>query len=82
MEKKYKRLSFEERVKIETLLEEKRSRNYIAIHLKRSRSTINNEVRKWVVKPTDIYKASLSHWYSCEENQNKRTLDFIPVNLC
>lgn len=77
MEKKYKRLSFQERVKIETLLVENRSKNYIAIALNRSRTTINNEVNKWVQKPSDIYNAKLAHWYSVEENHNKRTLDKI-----
>jgi transposase, IS30 family len=77
MKTKYKRLSHSERVKIETLLSEKRSINYIATLLKRSRSSINNEVRKWIVNPSDIYNAELAHWYSMQSNQNKRTQDKI-----
>lgn len=77
MEKKYKRLSLEERVKIEAFLEVNKSKSFIAKSLNRSRSSINNEIKKWVLKPGDIYNASLAHWYSLEENQNKRTLDKI-----
>lgn len=77
MEKKYKRLSFEERVKIETLLLENKSKSYIAKFLNRSRSTVNNEVKKWVQFPSDIYKAELAHWYSLDDNKSKRSLDKI-----
>lgn len=77
MERKYKRLSFEERVKIAAFLEVKKSRSFIATSLNRSRSTINNEVKDWLLKPTDIYNATLAHWYSLEVNQNKRTIDKI-----
>lgn len=77
MKTKYKRLSHSERVKIETLLIQEKSISYIATLLKRSRSSINNEVRKWIVNPTDIYNAELAHWYSMESNQNKRTQDKI-----
>lgn len=77
MERKYKRLTFNERVVIETLLKENKSRNYIAIQLNRNRSTITNEVNLWVIKPTDIYNAELAHWCALETNKSKRAEDKI-----
>jgi IS30 family transposase len=77
MERKYKRLTYNERVVIETLLKENKSRNYIAIQLNRNRSTITNEVNLWVMKPTDIYNAELAHWYALEINKYKRAEDKI-----
>lgn len=77
MERKYKRLTYNERVVIETLLKENKSRNYIAIQLNRNRSTITNEVNLWVIKPTDIYNAELAHWYALETNKSKRAEDKI-----
>ncbi|KPM30792.1 integrase catalytic subunit [Croceitalea dokdonensis DOKDO 023] len=49
--KKHKRLSLEERVIIQTLLEEKKTKSFIAKKLGRSRSTITREVNKWVSLP-------------------------------
>jgi IS30 family transposase len=77
MERKYQRLTLNERIVIETLLKEKKSKNYIAIQLNRNRSTITNEVRLWVAKPTDIYKADLAHWCALEVNKAKRAEDKI-----
>lgn len=77
MERKYRRLSLNERVVIETLLKEKKSIDYIAIQLNRNRSTVRNEVKRWVVRPTDIYKADLAHWCALEVNRNKRAEDKI-----
>ena len=77
MERKYRRLSLNERVIIETLLKEKKSIEYIAIQLNRNRSTVRNEVKRWVVRPTDIYKADLAHWCALEVNKNKRAEDKI-----
>lgn len=77
MERKYKRLTYNERVVIETLLKENKSRNYIANQLNRNRSTITNEVNLWVIRPTDIYKAELAHWCALEANKNKRAEDKI-----
>lgn len=74
MEKKYKRLSLKERIIIETLLKENKSKSYIATQLNRNRSTITKEVKLWVLKPTDIYKANLAHWYALEINKSKRNL--------
>lgn len=69
--KKYRRLSEEERIKIEVLLQEKRSANYIAKVLGRHRSTISREIRKWVVHPTDKYNGSQAHFEAVETNRNK-----------
>lgn len=77
MKKKYKRLSFEERVKIETLLKENRSNSYIAKQLNRSTSTISKEINIWVRKPTDIYNAAIAHFCALEINKTKRAEDKI-----
>ena len=77
MERKYRRLSLNERVVIETLLKEKKSLNYIAIQINRNYTTVRNEVKRWVIKPTDIYKADLAHWCALEVNKNKRAEDKI-----
>jgi IS30 family transposase len=77
MNKTYKRLTLNERIIIETLLHEKKSKSYMAIHLNRSRSTINNELKKWLIKPTDTYSATLAHWYATTINSTKRTEDKI-----
>lgn len=46
--KKHRRLTLKERVIIQTLLREKKSKSYIEIRLGRSRSTIGREVNKWI----------------------------------
>lgn len=75
--KKYKRLSFQERVIIETLLGENRSKSFIAEKLSRSRSTITREINKWVQNPGESYDAELAHWAAEEDYLNKRNLDKI-----
>jgi transposase, IS30 family len=80
MEKIHKRLSYKERIVIETLLQEGKSKNYIANQLKRNRATITREVNPWVIKPTDIYKADLAHWYALEANKYKHCSDKINDN--
>jgi len=80
MEPKYKRLCLEERIKIETLLKEGKSKSYIAQQLGRNRSTITHEIKIWVRIPSDIYKADLAHWYALEVNRNKRAPDKINAN--
>jgi IS30 family transposase len=77
MERKYKRLTYNERIIIQTLLKENKSKNYIAIQLNRNRSTITNEVNLWVIKPSDGYNAELAHWYALETNKSKRAEDKI-----
>ena len=63
-EKKYKRLSLKERVIIETLLEENKTKSFISSRLKRARSTITREINKWVRNPGETYNAELAHWYA------------------
>lgn len=77
MSSKHRRLSFKERIKIETLLNEKKSKAYIAKILKRSRSTITREVNKWITSPQDNYAAELAHWCAHQDYLNKRNLDKI-----
>ena len=43
----YQRLTYEERIKIETLLSQGKSQAYIAKFLNRSKSTISNELKKY-----------------------------------
>ena len=75
--KKYKRLSFQERVIIETLLGENRSKSFIAQKLDRSRSTVTREINKWVQNPGETYDAELAHWNAEDDYLNKRNLDKI-----
>ena len=79
-EKKYKRLSLKERVIIETLLGENRSKSFIADKLKRSRSTVTREINKWVRNPGEKYNAELAHWYAEDDYLNKRNLDKIDTH--
>lgn len=74
---KYKRLSLQERIIIETLLAENKSKRYIAEKLNRSPSTITNEVNLWVKAKTHVYKASLAHWVATELNRTKKAADKI-----
>ena len=75
--KKHRRLTLKERIIIQTLLKEKKSKSYIAIRLDRSRSTIGREVNKWIQKKEDKYDAELAHWCVKEDYLNKRNLDKI-----
>lgn len=75
--KKYKRLSYQERVIIETLLNEGKCHSYIANKIGRARSTVNREVNKWVKSPWDKYKAELANWYAHDDYLNKRPYDKI-----
>ena len=80
IKKTHKKLSFEERIIIETLLAENKSKSYIAIKLNRSRSTVTREVNLWVCKPTDIYSGTLAYWYSFERSRTKHSSDKIKDN--
>lgn len=75
----YTRLTFEERVIIETLLREKRSKAYIAERLNRNRSTISREINKWLGGPNDHYKAKFAHWYAVDF-RCRRSKDKISLN--
>lgn len=78
--KKHRRLTQKERVQIETLLSENKTRSYIAKVLDRSRSTITREVNKWVQNKEDRYDADLAHWNAKDDCLNKRNLDKISSN--
>jgi len=71
--KKYKRVTLKERVIIETLLQENKSKSYIAKKLNRSRSTITREVNKL----GDNYDAQLADWCAKDFFLNKRNRDKI-----
>lgn len=77
MEKKRNRLTFAERVIIETLLAQNKSILYIARQLDRNRTSIHKEVKKWVRVPTDKYQAQLADFCAKEDYLNKRNLDKI-----
>ena len=70
MKKSRKRLTLNERIVIETLLKENKSKSYIAKQLNRNRSTITREVNNWVIKPTDIYKASIADFFAKGQNKH------------
>jgi len=72
MVRKYRRLSFKERVTIQTLLEEGKNRSYISKKLKRARSTIKRELDKWIRVPSDKYNATLAHFDAISDNNTKR----------
>jgi IS30 family transposase len=75
--KKHRRLTRKERLQIKTLLNEKKSRSYIAKTLKRAPSTITREVNKWGQNKEDIYYADLAHWCAKQDYLNKKKLDKI-----
>jgi len=75
--KKHRRLTHKERVIIQTLLEENKSKAYIAKTLNRARSTITREIAKLVTNPNEKYDADLSHWCAKDDYLNKRNLDKI-----
>ncbi|EMY3484190.1 IS30 family transposase [Flavobacterium psychrophilum] len=77
MEKKHKRLTLNERIIIETLLNENKTKSYIALQLNRNRSTVTREVNSWMNKPTDKYNATLADFFAKEAYLNKRNLDKI-----
>lgn len=78
--KKHRRLSIKERVIIQTLLEENKTKSFIAKKLNRSRSTVTREVNKWVSNPDDKYDASLADWLAKDDYLNKRNLDKIATH--
>ena len=78
--KKNTRLTHKERVQIETLLNENKTKAYIAKTLNRSRSTISREVNKWVENKTDKYAADLAHWNAKDDYLNKRNTDKISTH--
>jgi IS30 family transposase len=77
--KKFNRLTLSERVIIETLLGEKKSKSYIASKLHRSRSTVGNEINRWIGSEF-FYKAELANEYARCLNDTKRNKDKIALN--
>ena len=77
MEKLRRRLTLNERIIIETLLNENKTKSYIAKYLNRNRSTITREVNNWIRKPTDKYNASDADFFAKQEYLNKRNKDKI-----
>ena len=80
LRKKTCRLTLKERIQIETLLEEKKSKSYIAKTLKRARSTITREVNKFGVSNKIRYSAELAHWHAKDDYLNKRNTDKISIH--
>lgn len=78
--KKNNRLTLKERIQIETLLKENKSKSYIAKTLNRSRSTITREVNKWVQSDKDRYVAELANWNAKDDYLNKRNTDKISIH--
>lgn len=76
-EKKNRRLTLKERVQIETLLKENKTKADIAKKLNRSRSTISREVNRFGSNPIVDYDSYLAHWCAKEDYLNKRNLDKI-----
>ncbi len=79
-EKKHRRLTLKERVQIETLLNENKTKAYIAKRLDRARSTISREVNKLGSNPIVDYDANLAHWSAKDDYLNKRNLDKISIH--
>ena len=52
------------------MLNENKSKSYIANTLKRARSTISIEVNKWLQSKEDIYDAELARWCAKEDYLN------------
>jgi len=77
--KNYARLTYEDRVIIETLLAEGKSKSFIAEKLNRSRSTISREVNKWLGGPRDFYTANFAE-FSAEDSRSHRSKDKISLN--
>lgn len=77
--KKYRRLTFQERVIIETMLGQGLSKTRIAERLNRKRSTIGREVNKWL-SGGGKYEASLADWCARDDYKNKRNKDKISTH--
>ncbi len=78
--KKYVRLILSERIIIETLLGEKKSKTEIAQKLNRSRSTISKEINRWVDDTQGKYRAELSNSFAKVINDTKRSKGKITMS--
>lgn len=80
MDKKtYRRLTFPERVVIETMLSQGQSRACIAEKLNRKRSTIGREVNKWI-SGGGKYESFLADWCARDDFKNKHNKDKISTH--
>ena len=70
MQKKYGRLSFDERIEIEKLLSYNKSYTDIATALKRSKSTIQRDVIKQGI---EHYKAMQAEWLAVYKSSNRKS---------
>ena len=77
---KHRKLSFKERVIIETLLGENKLQADIAKRLSRARSTISRELNKWGKNYREYYSADIAFWAAKDEYLNKRNLDKISTH--
>jgi len=78
--KNYKRLSYSERVKIESYLELKLTKTEISKRLNRARSTIVNEINFWVNGPHRKYSAVLAQEFAKVENKYKQNKAKLVIN--
>jgi transposase, IS30 family len=72
----YRRLTFQERVVIETMLDQGKTKASIAEKLNRTRSTISREVNKWI-SGGGKYEALLADWCARDDFKNKHNRDKI-----
>ena len=75
--KKNRRLTLKERVQIETLLQQNKTKDYIPKIINRSRFTVSREVNKLGSNPKIDYDAYLAHWNAKDDYANKRNFDKI-----
>lgn len=78
--KNYRRLSFQERVIIQTYWQDGKSKTFIANRLGRHKSTITREINRWVSHPSDKYNAVLADWYTHDSFRKKRVKDKISTH--
>ena len=81
MKKPYKRLSFEERVKIEFLLKEHFSTSQIAEKLGRTKSTISREINKYPKINYDAYYATASAAGLASDKRYHKSKINLDINL-
>lgn len=74
----YKRLTYEDRIKIQTLLEQGKTKTEIALYLGRSRSTIIRETTKYSL---DNYQAQWAHECSTLFSRSRNTGNKIIKNI-
>lgn len=76
----YQRLSYTERVIIQSLWSGNYTKTAIANQLGRHKSTITREINRWTTGYGDIYKAKLAHWWAEEEYASKHFKDKLTTS--